>query len=244
MDLLQGPQYNEEGRLVKVGSDLKHIAFIMDGNGRWAKARGKGREHGHVEGAKAFEKIVEYCDKIGLEAITVYAFSTENWKRPKDEVEKIMLLLERYLDRIMSRLSEFDIRIKFIGSKAELSDKLRAKIEKVEALTESRKRILNIALNYGSRAEITYAVNKLISERKTNVTEEDIGRALYTSESPDPDLIVRTAGEQRLSNFLLWQAAYAEFYFTDTLWPDFGPSGVEEAINAYYKRTRRFGAVK
>ena len=244
MDLLQGPQYNEEGRLVKVGSDLKHIAFIMDGNGRWANARGKGREHGHVEGAKAFEKIVEYCDKIGLEAITVYAFSTENWKRPKGEVEKIMLLLERYLDRIMSRLSEFDIRIKFIGSKAELSNKLRAKIEKVEALTESRKRILNIALNYGSRAEITYAVNKLISERKNNVTEEDIGRALYTSESPDPDLIVRTAGEQRLSNFLLWQAAYAEFYFTDTLWPDFGPSGVEEAINAYYKRTRRFGAVK
>ena len=192
----------------------------------------------------AAREIKEHCDKIGLEAITVYAFSTENWKRPKDEVEKIMLLLERYLDRIMSRLSEFDIRIKFIGSKAELSNRLRAKIEKVEALTESRKRILNIALNYGSRAEITYAVNKLISEGKTNVTEEDIGRALYTSESPDPDLIVRTAGEQRLSNFLLWQAAYAEFYFTDTLWPDFGPSGVEEAINAYYKRTRRFGAVK
>jgi len=244
MEINNGPQYSPDGRLLRVGDDLKHIAFIMDGNGRWAKARGKSREHGHTEGAKAFEKIVEYCEGIGLEVITVYAFSTENWKRPKDEVEKIMGLLEKYLDRVIARLSDYDVKLRFIGSKNELSESLRLKIDKTERMTKDKSRVLNIALNYGARAEITQAVNKLILEGRTAVTEQDIGNALYTAECPDPDLIVRTAGEQRLSNFLLWQAAYAEFYFTETLWPDFGPSGVEEAINAYYKRTRRFGAVK
>ena len=238
------PLYSPDGRLQRVGDDLRHIAFIMDGNGRWAKARGKGREYGHTEGAKAFERIVEYCGSIGLDAITVYAFSTENWKRPKEEVEKIMSLLEKYLDRVMGRFSEYDVRLRFIGEREGLSPKLIKKIEQAERLTGDKSRILNIALNYGGRAEIVSAVNRLISEGRTAVTEADISSALYTSECPEPDLIVRTAGEQRLSNFLLWQAAYAEFYFTDTLWPDFGPEGVEAAINAYYKRTRRFGAVK
>lgn len=244
MDNIKAPQYSSDGKLICVGSDLRHIAFIMDGNGRWAKARGKSRDQGHTEGAKAFERIVEYCEKIGIEIITVYAFSTENWKRPKDEVEKIMSLLERYLDRVASSFSEYDISLRFIGGREELSDRLIRKIENVERCTKDRKRILNIALNYGSRAELTNAVNVLLASERKRVTEEDISCALYTQGCPDPDLIVRTAGEQRLSNFLLWQAAYSEFYFTDTLWPDFGPAGVEEAINAYYKRTRRFGAVK
>ena len=238
------PQYSESGELVRVGSDLKHIAFIMDGNGRWAKARGKTRDFGHVEGAKSFTKVVEYCGKVGLEAVTVYAFSTENWKRPKAEVDKIMGLLEKYLDRISGHFSEYDIRLRFIGDKSPLSATLREKMEYTEKMTADKGHILNIAINYGSRAEITYAVNKLIASGKKEVTEEDISSALYTDICPELDLVVRTAGEQRLSNFLLWQAAYAEFYFTDTLWPDFGPKDVEAAINAYYKRTRRFGAVK
>jgi undecaprenyl diphosphate synthase len=216
----------------------------MDGNGRWAKARGKSRDAGHIEGAKAFEGVVEYCDKIGVQAVTVYAFSTENWKRPKDEVDKIMLLLERYLDRVAKKSEQYDVSIRFIGEKEGLSEKLLKKMKKTEEMTAGKKGILNIALNYGSRAEIVSTVNKLIKEGKTDITENDISSALYTSDSPELDLIIRTAGEQRLSNFLLWQAAYAEFYFTDTLWPDFGPKEIEEAVNAYYKRTRRFGAVK
>ena len=238
------PVFDGNGRLVRVGDDLKHIAFIMDGNGRWAKKLGKPREYGHTEGAKTFEKIVECCGKIGVSAITVYAFSTENWKRPPEEVERIMSLLERYLDRVVAHFSEYDVRLRFIGERGQLSDKLRKKIEKAEKLTESKTRILNIALCYGARAELTHAMNSLIASGKNEVTEEDISEALYTSDCPDPDLVIRTAGEQRLSNFLLWQAAYAELYFTDTLWPDFGPEDVEDAIKAYYRRTRRFGAVK
>lgn len=244
MDNLSGPIYSESGELIKVGDDLKHIAFIMDGNGRWAKALGKTRDHGHVAGAQAFEKIAEYCDKIGVEAITFYAFSTENWKRPKDEVDKIMALLEKYLDRVAKRTAEYDLKIRFIGEKEGLSQKLLEKIAKTEEMTKNKSKILNIALNYGSRAEITSAVNRLIASGKDKVTEQDIDSALYTAQCPELDLIIRTAGEQRLSNFLLWQAAYAEFYFTDTLWPDFTPKELEKAIDAYYGRTRRFGAVK
>ena len=238
------PQFSEDQRLIKVGSDLKHIAFIMDGNGRWANKLGKPREYGHTQGAKAFEKIVEYCGKIGIEVITVYAFSTENWKRPPAEVERIMSLLEKYLDRVTAHFSEYDIKLRFIGEREQLSDKLLAKIEKAERLTADKTKVLNIALCYGARAELVSAVNSLISSGKTQITEQDISDAVYTAGCPDPDLVVRTAGEQRLSNFLLWQAAYAEFYFTDTLWPDFGPEGVEAAIKEFYKRTRRFGAVK
>ena len=237
------PVYDENGRLKRVSADLKHVAFIMDGNGRWAKARGKKREYGHTEGAKAFERVVEYCGRVGVTAVTVYAFSTENWKRPKDEVDKIMSLLEKYLDRVLVKVSEYDVRIKFIGDRAPLSEKLKEKIEKTEKSTEHKSMLLNVALNYGSRAEITAAVNKLIKEGASDVTEDDISRALYTGGAPDPDLIVRTAGEERLSNFLMWQAAYSELYFTDVLWPDITDADVEKAINNYYKRTRRYGGL-
>ena len=237
------PQYDDSGKLIRVGSDLQHIAFIMDGNGRWAKSQGKPREFGHTEGARAFERIVEYCGDIGIKYVTVYAFSTENWKRPKSEVEKIMSLLEKYLDKLMEKADKYDLKVCFIGDRSPLSERLIKKIDRAEQMTSERSRTVNIALNYGGRAEITAAVNKLIRAGKTEITEADISESLYTGGCPDPDLIVRTAGEQRLSNFLLWQGAYSEFYFTDTLWPDFGAEGVEAAINAYYKRTRRFGGL-
>ena len=240
---IESPIYDENGRLVRVDPGLKHVAFIMDGNGRWAKARGKHREYGHSEGAKAFERVVDYCGKVGIRVVTVYAFSTENWKRPKDEVDKIMSLLEKYIDKLMSRLSEYDVRVKFIGDNTPLSEKLKKKIAVAEKSTAGKSHLLNIALNYGSRAEITAAVNKLISSGAESVTEEDISSALYTSGVPDPDLIVRTAGEIRLSNFLMWQAAYSELYFTDVLWPDISDADVEKAINDYYKRTRRYGGL-
>ena len=243
MNLSEMPQYDASGKLLRVGSDLQHIAFIMDGNGRWAKMQGRPREFGHTEGAKAFERVVEYCGDIGVKYVTVYAFSTENWKRPQAEVGKIMSLLEKYLDKLMEKADKYDLRVRFIGDRTPLSEKLIKKIEKAEEITFDRTRTVNIALNYGGRAEISAAVNKLIREGKTEITEKDISGALYTAECPDPDLIVRTAGEVRLSNFLLWQGAYSEFYFTDTLWPDFGAEGVEAAINAYYKRTRRFGGL-
>ncbi len=238
-----GPIYDGSGKLVKVGGDLKHIAFIMDGNGRWAKSRGKSREYGHRAGAETFERIVRYCDKIGIEAMTVYAFSTENWKRPEKEVSEIMSLLEKYIDKVLSRVSDYDVCVRFIGETAGLSEKLLKKMARAEASTASGKRILNIALNYGSRAEIVSAVNSLIASGKTEVTENDISSALYTAESPEPDLVIRTAGERRLSNFLLWQLAYSEMYFTDTLWPDLDENGVETAIKDYYGRTRRYGGI-
>ncbi len=237
------PVYDGNGKLIKVGDDLRHIAFIMDGNGRWAKARGRSREYGHTEGAKVFEKIVDYCGKIGIKYVTVYAFSTENWKRPKREVDKIMSLLERYIERLFGRYSEYDVRVKFIGTKDGLSEKLIEKMERAEKVTEKNPRILNIALNYGSREEIVSAFNRLIQKGYVNITEEDIQKELYTASCPDPDLIVRTAGEERLSNFLLWQAAYSELYFTDTLWPDLAAEDVEMAVSEYYRRTRRYGGL-
>lgn len=237
------PVYDGNGKLIKVGDDLRHIAFIMDGNGRWAKARGRSREYGHTEGAKVFEKIVDYCGKIGIKYVTVYAFSTENWKRPKREVDKIMSLLERYIERLFERYSEYDVRVKFIGTKDGLSEKLIEKMERAEKVTEKNTRVLNIALNYGSREEIVSAFNRLIQKGYVNITEEDIRKELYTASCPDPDLIVRTAGEERLSNFLLWQAAYSELYFTDTLWPDLAAEDVERAISEYYRRTRRYGGL-
>ncbi len=238
------PVYGSNNKLLKVGSDFKHIAFIMDGNGRWATARGRDRKFGHAEGAKAFERVVRYCGNIGIQYVTVYAFSTENFRRPKEEVDEIMSLLEKYIDKVLRQFKDYDLRVRFIGRRDMLSDKLVSRMEKAETVTAQFSKTLNIALCYGGREEITHACNKLMAEGKTSVTEDDIERALYTGECPPPDLIFRTAGEIRLSNFLLWQAAYSEFYFTDVLWPDMGEDEVDKAIEAYYKRTRRFGAVK
>ena len=222
-----------------VDDRLKHIAFIMDGNGRWATARNKPREFGHKRGAQVFREITEYCHKIGIKYITVYAFSTENWKRPPKEVNAIMSLLDEYLDRQMPD----NASIRFIGDISVLNPALVAKIKKTEAATAGHSSVLNVAINYGSRDELVHAFNKLIKEGKTSVNAEDINSALYTGDCPDPDLIVRTGGDLRISNFLLWQAAYSELYFTDTLWPDMTGEEVDAAISHFYSRKRRFGGL-
>ena len=226
-----------------VDERLKHIAFIMDGNGRWAKKRGLPRSVGHKYGAKAFRNVVEDCGKIGIKHVTVYAFSTENWGRPQGEIESIIDLLDKYIDECAQNMEKYDVRLRFVGDMTPFDDKLKAKIKNVEEMTKDKSLRLDVALNYGGRAEIVNACNRLIAEGKTNITEDDIARSLYTAGSPDPDLIVRTAGEMRLSNFLMWQSAYSEFYFTDTLWPDMSPRDVDLAVEEFYKRKRRFGKV-
>ena len=222
---------------------LSHIAFIMDGNGRWAKKRGLPREMGHKEGAKVFRRITEYCFRGGIDAVTVYAFSTENWRRPANEVGAIMLLLKSYLQQCKKEFEEDNIRVTFLGDKTPFTPELHSLMEEIERDSENNRFRLNIAMNYGGRAEIVSAVNKLIAGGAREVTEADISAAVYTGGQEDPDLIVRTAGELRLSNFLTWQSVYLEFYFTDTLWPDFSESDVDASVDAYYCRTRRFGAI-
>ena len=226
-------------------NNLRHIAFIMDGNGRWAKKRGLPREYGHRKGAETFKKIVEYCGDIGISAATFYVFSTENWKRPEKEVNALMTLLDEYLDDCKDTLAKKDdgIRFIFIGDKAPFTPSLREKMERLEEETKNNPRIINLAINYGGRDELTNAFNSLIAEGKRKVSEEDISNAVYTKDSPPLDMIVRTGGDIRISNFLLWQAAYAELYFTDTLWPDFSKNDLEKAINEFNNRNRRFGGV-
>ena len=223
---------------------LKHIAFIMDGNGRWAKKRRLPRELGHKAGADAFERIVNYCYDIGVGAVTVYAFSTENWKRPKREVDALFMLFTEFIDHYVEKLKHRSVRLIFIGDREPFSESFRKRIENVEKKTENNdKMILYLGVNYGGRDDICHAVNALIAEGKTNITEEDISNRIYTSLSPDPDLIVRTGGEYRISNFLIWQSAYSELYITDTLWPDMKESDVDLAIQEFMKRERRFGGL-
>ena len=224
-------------------NDLRHIAFIMDGNGRWATSKNLPRTAGHAAGAKAFRRVVEYCGDIGISYVTVYAFSTENWSRPKEEVDRIMKLLDEYIDEASNVVEKYDLRVIFVGDRSPLSENLKNKMTALEKKSEIYRKVLNIALNYGSRAEIVHAVNELIAEGKSEITEEDINAHLYTKLSPPPDLIVRTAGELRLSNFLLWQAAYAEFYFTDTLWPDMTEKDIDRAVEEFHKRKRKYGGL-
>lgn len=225
--------------------NIKHIAFIMDGNGRWASKRGLPREFGHRNGAEAFRKVLDYCGELGISATTFYVFSTENWKRPKAEVDALMKLLDEYLDDCKDTIMKKDdgIRFIFIGDKSIFIPSIRQKMEELETLTKDKKRIVNLAINYGGRDEIVYAFNNLIAEGKDKVDEDDISNAIYTKDSPPLDMIVRTGGDIRISNFLLWQAAYAELYFTDTLWPDFSKKDVDKAINEFNNRNRRFGGV-
>ena len=233
----------EEDKGFFVDEALSHIGFIMDGNGRWAKKRGMPREYGHVVGVKTFENIVRYCKEIGIRHVTVYAFSTENWKRPEAEVAKIMSLFEEYLDRAKHIADENDMRVIFFGDDSVFPETIRRKMAKVEAETTEHGYLLNIAVNYGGRAEIVRAANRAIREGAAELTEEDITRHLDSVLSPMPDLIVRTGGEYRLSNFLLWQSAYAELYFCETLWPDMDKEDVRAAVRAFYRRNRRFGGV-
>ena len=233
----------KETSAVQVDDRLQHIAFIMDGNGRWANKRGMPREFGHSHGAATFKKIGRYCEKIGLKYMTVYAFSTENWKRPQKEVDAIMKLFDDYIEECFSEMMDDNVHFRFIGNLSVFPEALREKMDRIDRQTAHRPFILNIAVNYGGREEIVHACNELIKSGKTEVTEEDISRNLYTLECPEPDLIVRTGGDLRSSNFLLWQSAYAEYYFTNILWPDFSAKDVDDAINAFYGRKRRFGGV-
>ncbi|MBQ9744952.1 MAG: di-trans,poly-cis-decaprenylcistransferase [Clostridia bacterium] len=233
--------FHKKASEIKVDDRLSHIAFIMDGNGRWAKKRSLPRKAGHKQGAVAFENVVRECNKLGIKTVTVYAFSTENWKRPKEEVDAIIGLLNSYIDKVDKSK---DIRFIFLGNKSVLDDGLRNKMESLERETLNCSNILNIAFNYGGRSEIVNAFNELAREGKTDIDENDISTHLYTRASKDPDLIVRTANECRISNFLLWQCAYSEFYFTDTLWPDFDKKELYKAIESFYSRKRNFGGIK
>ena len=223
---------------------VKHIAFIMDGNGRWAKKRHLPREFGHKAGAEVFENLVNYCYDIGIGAVTVYAFSTENWKRPQKEIEAIFNLFSYYIDHYVEKLRNRSVRFIFIGDREQFSENLKKRMANVEKKTENNDRmLLYVGVNYGGRADICHAVNTLIAQGKTNITEEDITNNVYTHLSPDPDLIVRTGGEYRLSNFLIWQSAYSELYITDTLWPDMKNSDVDVAVEEFMRRDRRFGGL-
>lgn len=227
-----------------------HIAIIMDGNGRWAQKRNMPRAMGHRQGVESLREIVEACLELGIKILTVYAFSTENWKRPKEEVDILMNLLVEYLQKEISSLDEQGVRIHPIGEISRLPLPAIRELEKAQAKTKDNDRlILNIALNYGGRAELVQAVKEiagLLTEGKIQpdeITEETISNHLATRGMPDPDLLIRPSGEYRISNFLLWQIAYTEFWITDTLWPDFRKEHLLEAIRAYQKRERRFGGL-
>lgn len=222
---------------------VRHVAFIMDGNGRWAKKRGMSREYGHKFGAETFKRVMQYCAKIGIEAATFYVFSTENWKRPQKEVDSILKLLEQYLDECEKELKKNDVRFIFLGDKSPFPLGLRQKMIQIERNSAHRKRIVNLALNYGGRSELVHAANQLLKSGAKEVTEAALASCLYTRESPELDLVVRTGGDLRISNFLLWQSAYAELYFTDKLWPDFGEEDIDAAIESFKNRKRRFGGV-
>ena len=228
---------------VQIDERLQHIAFIMDGNGRWAQRRGMPREFGHSHGAATFKKIGRYCESIGIKYMTVYAFSTENWKRPKKEVDTIMKILDDYIEDCFVEMVDDNVRFRFIGNLEIFPQSVREKMARIERESAHKDFLLNIAVNYGGREEITHACNQLIAAGKTDITEADISASIYTAGCPDPDLIVRTGGDLRTSNFLLWQSAYAEYYFTDVLWPDYSAKDVDQAVAAFYSRKRRYGGV-
>jgi len=228
----------------------RHIAIILDGNGRWAKKRGLPRTAGHVAGAETFRRIATYCKNIGVEYLTVYAFSTENWKRPEGEVKAIMKLLDRYLHEAIETMAKDNLRLCLFGDVSGLSPELQKLIEKTNALSEISDGFqANMCVNYGGRDEIVNAAKRYAAElaagkADAELTEEQFGNYLYSAGIPDPDLLIRPGGEKRLSNFLLWQCAYAEFYFTDVLWPDFDEAELDRAIEEFTRRDRRFGGVK
>jgi len=239
----------------KVDTDRKvslptHIGIIMDGNGRWAKKRGLPRSIGHKEGASNFKRITMYASKIGLQYLTMYAFSTENWRRPETEVGALMRLFKQYLEEALRDFLDENIKVNFLGDVTKFPIDLQGLIQEVTEVSKNRTgMVLNLAMNYGGRAEILRAVNMLTEKMRCgertdyHITEQDITDHLYTAAQPDPDLIIRPSGEQRISNFLLWQSAYSEFAYFDILWPDFKEKDLDEAIELFAARQRRFGAI-
>ena len=228
----------------------RHIAIILDGNGRWAKKRGLPRTAGHAAGAENFRKIATYCKNLGVSYLTVYAFSTENWNRPEDEVKTIMKLLDRYLHEAIATMERDHIKMKILGNVSALSQELRAEIEETNKISSRYDGFqANICLNYGGRAEILqaakrYAADLAAGKASPDLDEKGFSHYLYSEGIPDPDLLIRPGGEKRISNFLLWQCAYSEFYFSDLLWPDFSTEELDRAIAEFNRRERRFGGVK
>lgn len=228
----------------------KHIGIIMDGNGRWAKKRHMPRSAGHNQGGKVFRKIARYCSDIGVKYLTVYAFSTENWKRPQEEIDALMKLFKEYLDEALRDFKDDSIVVRFIGDKSPFDKELQElMIENEEGSKDRDGMVLNIAMNYGSRDEIVRAVKGISENVKNGIIDIDsidetmVSEYLYTANQPDPDLIIRPSGEYRISNFLLWQCAYSEFVIMNTLWPDFSTDDLDEAIRIFNNRNRRFGGV-
>jgi undecaprenyl diphosphate synthase len=221
------------------------VAIIMDGNGRWAKKRGLPRTEGHKAGAKAAAGVIKLFREYGVHHLTLYAFSTENWKRPKEEVDALMDLIYYYVDTVVipGLKKEKDLCIRFIGDKSALSEKLRNKCIEAEELAKNRPYVCNVALNYGGRDDIVHAVNSAIADGYTEVSEEILSRYMYTYGSPDPDMVIRTGGDFRISNFLLWQSAYSELIVIDTLWPDFSRADIDRCLEEFYRRNRRFGGL-
>ena len=228
-----------------------HVAIILDGNGRWAKSKGMPRNYGHTVGANNVETVCKAANELGIKYLTLYAFSTENWNRPESEVEALMTLLESYLKNCIKTADKNNMRVRVIGEISRLSERFQKKIEELESASSSNTGLnLTIAINYGSRDEMLRAMKQVISDHDNgllNIDDLDVDKFssyLDTRDLPDPDLLIRTSGEQRLSNYLLWQLAYTEFYFTDVPWPDFHKAELEEAVRAYNNRDRRFGALK
>lgn len=257
---LLGIQYRHKGGIPMFGRKKKttapprkipvNLGIIMDGNGRWAKKRGLPRQAGHVTGAQVFRKIAKYCQKCGVQYLTVYAFSTENWRRPQEEVDAIMDLLRQYLKESLADFQQENIVVRFIGNREELAEDIRKLIDEAERATAQKTGMtLNIALNYGGQQEITAAAQKLAAKAVAGeldpsaITEEMLEQTLYTGDQPPVDLILRPSGEYRLSNFLIWQSAYAEYVFMDVLWPDFTEQDLDRAFEEYARRDRRFGGV-
>ena len=221
-----------------------HVGIIMDGNGRWATVRGKKRSYGHKAGSDNVERIASYAFNKGVRILSLYAFSSENWSRPKEEVDELMRLLEVYFNKFIKKIIKKGVRLNVMGDIERLSDKLRNVIE--DAMDKSKHNtefVINIGINYGGRQEIVRAVNRLISDKK-EITVENISNNLYTTEFGEPDLIIRTGGELRLSNFMLFQGAYSELYFTDVLWPDFNEEELDKALDEYSSRNRRYGGLR
>ena len=248
---LFGSKKSHQAGQVDMSRLPRHIAIIMDGNGRWAKQRGLPRTAGHKVGAEVFRKIATYCKDLGVEYLTVYAFSTENWKRPADEVSTIMGLSKQYMLEAIESMERDRIRLKFFGDMSAISPELQEMVERTNAISREIDGFqANICLNYGGRDELlraarAFAADCVAGEKTPDaLTEADFGQYLFSAGIPDPELIIRPSGEIRLSNFLLWQCAYSEFYFCDTLWPDFNERTLDEAIIDYQKRDRRFGGVK
>ena len=227
----------------------RHIAIIMDGNGRWAKQRGLPRTAGHAAGAEAFRRIANYCRELGVEYLTVYAFSTENWKRSAEEVAGIMKLLRRYLEEALRDMEKNRVRFCFFGDLSKLSPELQALCDRAQKQSEDYDVQVNFCLNYGGRDEIVRAAQRFARDaadgkcRPEELTEEAFSSYLYSAGVPDPELIIRPSGEKRTSNFLLWQSAYSEYVFMNVLWPDFSPADLDAAIEEYHRRNRRFGGV-